>query len=89
MVQFLNGVAVAGAFAVGLFFVRWWRETGDRFYALFGAAFWILSASWLALAWAAPEGEHRHYWYVPRLFAFLLIIAAIVDKNRSTSGTAR
>ena len=89
MVQFLNGMAVAGAFGVGLFFVRWWQDTGDRFYALFGVAFWVLSASWLGLAWAMPESEHRHYWYIPRLFAFLLIIAAIVDKNRSASSRSR
>lgn len=87
MVQFLNGVAAAGAFAVGVFFLRSWRESRDRFYLLFGVAFWILAASWLALGWAAPPSEHQHYWYVPRLFAFVLILAAILDKNRSTSGT--
>ncbi len=85
MIAFLNGVAAAGALAVGLFFFRSWRDTRDRFFALFGTAFWILAVSWLALAWATPESEHRHYWYLPRLIAFLVIIAAIVDKNRSSS----
>lgn len=85
MIDFLNGVATAGALGVGLFFFRLWYETRDRFFALFGLAFWVLALAWLALVWAAPASEHRHYFYLGRLAAFLLIIAAIVDKNRSSS----
>lgn len=88
MIDFLNGVATAGALAVGLFFFRLWHETRDRFFALFGLAFWALALTWLALIWIEPASEHRHYFYVGRLVAFLLIIAAIVDKNRS-SGPSR
>ena len=84
MIDFLNGVAAAGSLGVGLFFLRLWRETRDRFFALFGLAFWLLALNWLAILWANPADEHRHYFYVIRLLAFLLIIAAIVDKNRST-----
>ncbi|MFL6234182.1 MAG: DUF5985 family protein [Thermoanaerobaculia bacterium] len=83
MIDFLNGVAAAGSLGVGLFFLRLWRETRDRFFALFGLAFWILALNWLALLWSAPVDEHRHFFYLIRLLAFLLIIAAIVDKNRS------
>ncbi len=87
MVQFLNGVTVAGSLAVGLFFLRLWRETRDRFFALFGVAFWMLALNGMVLLWAAPADEHRHYFYLIRLLAFLLIIAAIVDKNRSAGRT--
>jgi type IV secretory pathway TrbD component len=83
MIEFLNGVAAAGFLAVGLFFLRLWRETRDRFFALFGLAFWMMALNGIALLWAAPADEHRHYVYLIRLLAFLLIIAAIVDKNRS------
>jgi uncharacterized membrane protein YcjF (UPF0283 family) len=84
MIDFLNGAAAAGSIGVGLFFLRLWRETRDRFFALFGFAFGILALNWIALLWAVPEDENRHYFYLIRLLAFLLIIAAIVDKNRST-----
>jgi peptidoglycan/LPS O-acetylase OafA/YrhL len=84
MINFLNGVATAGALGVGLFFFRLWHETRDRFFALFGAAFWALAFTWLALVWAEPANEDRHYFYLGRLLAFLLIIVAIVDKNRSS-----
>lgn len=82
MNEFLSGMAAAGSLGVGLIFVRLWRDTSDRFFALFGVAFWVLALDWVALAWAAPGTEHRHYFYVPRFIAFLLIIAAIIDKNR-------
>ncbi len=88
MIQFLSGVAVASSLAVGLFFLRLWRDTRDRFFALFGLAFWMLALNGVTLLWAAPADEHRHYFYLIRLLAFLLIIAAIVDKNR-TSGRPR
>lgn len=88
MIDFLNGVAAAGSIGVGLFFLRLWRETRDRFFALFGFAFWMLALNWAAFVWIVPADEHRHYFYLVRLLAFLLIIAAIVDKNRS-SGRSR
>lgn len=84
MISFLNGVAAAGSVAVGFFFLRLWSETRDRFFALFGVAFWMLALNGVALLLAAPAEEHRHYFYLIRLLAFLLIIAAIVDKNRSS-----
>ena len=87
MFEFLNGVTVAGSLGVGLFFIRLWRETRDRFFALFGLAFWVLALNGFLLAWATPADEHRHYFYIGRLVAFLLIIAAIVDKNRSSGGS--
>ena len=86
MTDFLSGIATAGAWAIGLILLRLWRETADRFFALFGVAFWVLSLNWLALAVAEPPNEGRHYFYITRLVAFVLIIVAIVDKNR-TSGS--
>jgi uncharacterized protein DUF5985 len=84
MVEFLNGVAAAGSLGVGVFFLRLWRDTRDRFFGLFGLAFLGLALNWLALVYLEPASEHRHYFFVVRLVAFLLIIAAIVDKNRSS-----
>lgn len=82
MIEFLSGVTSLGALAVGLFFLRMWRETRDRFFALFGFAFWVMALNWFLVSWVEPADEHRHYFYLLRLAAFLLIIAAIVDKNR-------
>ena len=57
----------------------------DRLFALFGTALWLLGVSWLLLALVNPTGESRPDVYFIRLLAFLLIIAAMIDKNRAGS----
>jgi drug/metabolite transporter (DMT)-like permease len=84
MNEFLAGIATAGSWAVGLVLLRYWRETRDRFFAIFGVAFWVLSVNWIGLILAEPPNEARHYFYLTRLAAFVLIIVAIVDKNRAS-----
>jgi peptidoglycan/LPS O-acetylase OafA/YrhL len=88
MNEFLIGVAAAGSLAVGMFFLRLWRSTRDRFFAFFGCAFWVLALNWFLLIFGSPAEEHRHYFYLLRLAAFLLIIWAIADKNRSAKRAA-
>ena len=83
---FLWGASALACWAAGLFFLRFWRETRDRFFALFAVAFWVLAADWVALVIWNPPDETKHYFYGLRLVAFLLIIVAIVDKNRSSRG---
>ena len=80
---FLQGVSACGAWAGGLLFLRFWRESRDPLFAFFGAAFWLLSLSWALLALTNPTEEARPYIYAIRLVAFVLIIAAMVVKNRS------
>jgi hypothetical protein len=83
MRQFLAGVATCGAWGVAIFFLRFWVETRDRFFVLFAAAFLILSVNWLLVAVLEPATEVRPFFYMLRLAAFGLIIAAVVDKNRT------
>ena len=83
MNTFFWGATALGCWAVGLIFLRSWRFIADRFFALFAAAFWILSAHWVALAVVGAVDETRHYFYAIRLLGFLLVLVAIVDKNRS------
>jgi hypothetical protein len=85
LVAIVQTVTATGAWVAGLVFFRFWRETGDRVLGLFAFAFWLLSASWLILAMLDPTDEARPYVYIVRLTAFLLIIAAVVDKNRHRS----
>ena len=80
---YLSGVATALTAVVILFFLRFWRSTRDRFFLLFAAAFTALGANWGILATTTPEQEGQHWAYIIRLVAFVLILVAIVDKNRS------
>jgi hypothetical protein len=79
---FLQGAAAMGCMVAGLFFARYWRATRDRFFLFFVAAFWAFALNWVGLAVVQPSEESTHWFYLLRLLAFLLIIAAIVDKNR-------
>ena len=75
-------MSATGAWVGGLFFLRFCRESPDRLFGFFGAAFWLLSLSWVLLGLSSPTEETRPYINALRLVAFLLIIGGIVDKNR-------
>lgn len=80
----VSGTLVLGYLVAGLFFLRFWRDTRDRLFAVFAAAFWLLALQRALLALLAVPGEDGSVWlYVLRLVAFLLILAGIVDKNRA------
>ena len=80
--QMVSGAITMGYAVVGLFFLRFWRETRDRLFLIFAVAFWILGVQRLALVLTRQMVETGTGLYLVRLFAFLLILAAIIDKNR-------
>jgi hypothetical protein len=82
MVNFLSGVIFAGSLTAALFFLRFWRQTGDRLFAMFSLAFTLIGVSRLILAVLEEGNEARTWVYLLRLATFLLIIVAVVDKNR-------
>lgn len=82
--QFLNGSIMMGFLVAGLFFLRFHRRTHERLFVMFAAAFFVLACERLVLASVEPTAEGRFYVYLIRLAAYLLIIAAIVDKNRKS-----
>jgi hypothetical protein len=85
MNTFLWGASAMACWTVGVIFFRSWRHTGDRFFALFGSAFWILALHWVALALVGAVDETRHYFYLVRLLGFLVVLVAIAEKNRNSS----
>jgi hypothetical protein len=82
VLAFLWGASALGACAAAVFFARFWRETRDRLFALFALAFLAMAVNWVGLAATAVDDEARTYFYLVRLLAFVLILAAVVDKNR-------
>ena len=90
--QFSSGFIVMGYLVAGLFFLRFWRDTRDRLFAVFAFAFWLFGAQRLLLALIDVQREHEALFYLLRLVGFLLIIWAVVDKNRvgaDSPGVAR
>lgn len=76
------GAILLGCWAIGLFFFRYWRETGVPLFWYFGAAFWLLAAERLLLVGVSPSHEFLPYVYAVRLIAFLVILYAIYSQNR-------
>ena len=77
----LGAVAMASLVAA-LFFLRFWRDTRDRFFLFFAVAFCVDALGRVALGLTAGSPEHEPFFYGIRLVTYGLIIAAIVDKNR-------
>jgi hypothetical protein len=80
----VSGAMVMGYLVAGLFFLRFWRDTRDRLFAIFAGAFWLLAVQRAVLTVAVRQGgEGSVGIYGLRLLAFLLILYAIIDKNRT------
>lgn len=82
--EILSGAVVALWAVAGLVFLRFWRESRDRLFGFFAGAFLLLATNYLVLAINERGSEIRPYLFLIRLAAFVLIIVAIVDKNRKT-----
>jgi hypothetical protein len=78
----LLGAIAAGCFVAGLCFLRYWRDTRDRFFLFFMASFWIEAANRVHMACTAAWNENEPAHYGVRLLAYALIVLAIWDKNR-------
>ncbi|HTW95107.1 MAG TPA: DUF5985 family protein [Tepidisphaeraceae bacterium] len=83
LLYFLLGALLAATFIAGMFFLRFAQKTRDRLFALFAAAFWLLSLNWFCILFIHGEEPRYAALYSLRLVAFLLIIVGIVDKNRA------
>ncbi len=82
---FISGMLAAGYLVAGAYFLKFWRQTGDRLFGFFAAAFGLLFIQRIALALASDLVADTAWYYAVRLLAFALIVVAIVDKNRSAS----
>lgn len=82
MNEIMLGAIAAGSIAVSLFFFRFWRSTRDRFFLLFALSFLIEGVNRVALYESVGLSEDAPVYYLIRLIAYGLILAAIIDKNR-------
>lgn len=80
--QFLAGAASISLLVIALFFLRFWGKTRDRLFLYFSGAFIFLMMERIVRASMSVETEWAPYVYTIRLAAFILIIIAVVDKNR-------
>ena len=76
-----SGALLFSYFIAGIHFCRFWRRTGDRLFLHFAAAFWLFALNQLATSIPVVANETSGYEYLLRILGFIVILAAIVDKN--------
>lgn len=79
---FFRGATAMGCAVAAIFFIKFWRQSLDRFFLLFALAFSILTIDYAILGLVAVATEWRVYIFGLRLVAFALIVVAIGIKNR-------
>jgi hypothetical protein len=82
LIPFLNGAVAMGCAIVAAFFLRFWRQSDDRLFVFFSAAFAILAIDYVMLGLLTSATEWRVPVFVVRVSAFLVILLGIADKNR-------
>lgn len=83
MIEFFSGITVMGCFVSVLYFLKFWKQTGDRFFFIFALSFGIFAVNRIAITLFNTENENNAMFYSLRLLAFIFILYAIIDKNRS------
>ena len=79
---FLMGVIATASLVAGLYFLKFWRHTHDSLFLAFAASFFIEGVNRILVLVVAKPNEGSPWTYIVRLFSFLLILIAILRKNR-------
>jgi hypothetical protein len=82
MNEMLLGAIAACSLIIGLFFLRFWKTTHDRFFLFFALSFLIEGANRVALYFFFELREASPVYYLIRLVAYGFIIVAILEKNK-------
>lgn len=91
----LVGMVSMTSIMASLFFIRFWRNTRDRFFLWFAMSFLIDAANRIYTDLSGSLREDAPQYYLVRLVAYSLILWAIAEKNgllrrlRTPKGTSR
>ena len=81
MPDLITGMIAMGSLIIGLFFLRFWRNTKDRFFLYFALSFGIEGVHRIVTTMTYDEHEESPLHYLVRLLAYGLILWAILEKN--------
>ena len=84
----LLGAVIMGDVIAALFFVRFWKMTGDRFFLFFAASFVAVAVSRVVVDEGIPPFGHEAS-YMIRILSYLFIIGGILYKNRGARTSRR
>ena len=83
--MFLLGYTAAASAAVALFFLRFWKETRDFLFVAFAIFFAVQGVTPAFVVPAESPNMVIDWIYVLRLLAVLLVVAAILRKNKRSA----
>lgn len=78
----LSGAGAMAALVVALFFLRFWRRTGDSFFIYFALSFAVEGFLRAYMAATGSGNDTSASVYLLRLASYSLLLVAIVRKNR-------
>ena len=81
MIDFLAGALTLSYIIAAVYFVHFWKRTSDRLFLAFAAGFALLALNQLTVFALGVNDERHNYAYILRVLGFVLILAAIIDKN--------
>lgn len=81
-IYFLSGAVALGYMLAAMFFLRFWKRTGELLFLSFSVAFALLSVGQIVVASANIYVEDSSAAYLVRFAAFAVIILAVWRKNR-------
>jgi uncharacterized membrane protein HdeD (DUF308 family) len=77
----LLGAISMASLTVGLFFLRFWKDTGDRLFLFFAISFLLEGLNRAALGLSVNPNEDQPFFYFVRFLSYVLILIGIVNKN--------
>ncbi|MDQ1811892.1 DUF5985 family protein [Massilia scottii] len=77
----LAGAGAMGSIVIGLFFLRFWRSSGDRFFLYFALSFLIEGGHRIYASLTPAMSEDSPFHFLLRLLSYCLILWAIIAKN--------
>ena len=86
MTEMMYGAISMASLTIALFFLRFWRNTGDRFFMYFALSFFIEGLHRIYSAVLNETGEDTPLHYLIRVAAYGLILWAILEKNLPQRG---
>lgn len=89
MIEFLSGAVTLAYLIAAVFFLRFWRKTADRLFLAFTISFVLFALNQGLAHLLAIYHEPTSFIYALRVIGFVLILAAIIDKNVFTGKPPR
>ena len=88
IVAWMQGAISMGFLVVAMFFVSFWRETRDRFFAFFATGFAVLSVHRTIFAFTYTNAAWTNFSFTLRLAGYLIILGAILDRRARPAASA-